>query len=87
VYYRQLHLNRPDPITFLPVTVDTSDHIYDDLSRFLFLHTHREASSVTNELPEESDQFRLLRAASLPNLKDSVGLIFAKASDEDFYTA
>ena len=29
----------------------------------------REASALTNELPEESDQFRFLRAACLANLK------------------
>jgi hypothetical protein len=37
IHYRQLYLNRPDPIAFLPVTVDTSDHIYDDFSQLLFL--------------------------------------------------
>jgi hypothetical protein len=26
----------------------------------LFFHTHREASILTGELPEESDQFRFL---------------------------
>ncbi len=46
-HYRQLYLNRPDPIVFayLTVTVDTSDHIYDDFSRLLFLHPHREVSA------------------------------------------
>ena len=47
----------------MPVTVDTSGRIYDDFSRLLFLHAHREASVLPNELPEESDQFRFLRAA------------------------
>jgi hypothetical protein len=47
-HYHQLYLNRPDPIAFLPVTVDTSD-------RLLFLHTHREASALTNELNRGSD--------------------------------
>ena len=32
--------------------------IYDDFSRLLFLHAHREVSALTNELLEESDQFR-----------------------------
>jgi len=36
--------------------------------------------SLNNKPPEESDQFRFLRAASLANLKGSVGLILAKAS-------
>jgi len=31
-----------------------SDHIYDDFSRLSFLHVHREASALVNELPEES---------------------------------
>ena len=54
--------------------------IYDDFSRLLFLHAHREASALTNELPEESGQFRFLRAACLVNIKGSVGLILAKVS-------
>ena len=58
---RQLYINRADPIAFMPVAVDTSVRIYDDFSRLLFLHAHREASALTNELPEESGQFRFLR--------------------------
>ena len=61
-------------------TVDTSGRIYDDFSRLLFLHANREASALDNELPEESGQFRFLRAAGLVNIKGSVGLILAKAS-------
>ncbi len=41
LHYRQIYLNRPDPIDFIPVTVDTSERIYDDSSRLLFLHAHR----------------------------------------------
>ena len=66
-YYRHLYLNHPDPIVFLPLEVDTTGRIYDDFIRFLFFHTHREVSSLTNELPEESDQFRFLRTACLAN--------------------
>ena len=55
--------------------------IYDDFSRLLFLDTHREASALSHDLPEELDQFRFLRAACLVNIKGSVGLILAKASD------
>ena len=65
----------------MPVAVDTGGRIYDDFSRLLFLHAHREASALANELPEESDQFRFLRGACLANIKGSVGLILAKASD------
>ncbi len=75
-HYRQLYINRPDPIAFMPVTVDTSGRIYDDFSRLLFLHTHREASALTNELQEESEQFRFLRTACYADIKGSVGLIF-----------
>jgi hypothetical protein len=47
----------------MPVAVDTAGRIYDDFSRLLFLNAHREASALANELPEESEQFRFLRAA------------------------
>jgi hypothetical protein len=47
----------------MPVAVDTSDRVYNDFSRLLFLHTHREASALANEIPEESEKFRFLRAA------------------------
>jgi hypothetical protein len=53
---RQIYLNRPDPITCMSLVVDTSVRVYDDFNRLLFLHPHRETSSLTNELPEESDQ-------------------------------
>jgi hypothetical protein len=32
-------------------------------------HAHREASALAGELPEESDQFRFLRASCFANLK------------------
>ena len=80
LHYRQLYVDRPEPITFIPVAVDTGGRIYDDFSRLLFLHVHREASPLSHELPEESDQFRFLHAACLANIKGSVGLILTKAS-------
>ena len=64
----------------MPVVVDTSGRIYDDFSCLLFLHSHRKTSAQDNELPEESDQFRFLRAPCVANLKGSSGLILAKAS-------
>jgi hypothetical protein len=79
-HYRQLYINRPEPIAFMPVAVDMAGCIYEDFSRLLFLHVHREASALSNELPEESEQFRFLRSACFPNIKGSVGLILAKAS-------
>ena len=48
---------------YIFVAVDTADRIYEDFSRLLFLHAHREASALADELPEESEQFRFLRAA------------------------
>ena len=33
LHYRQLYIDRPDPIVFMPVAVDTSDRIYDDFLR------------------------------------------------------
>ncbi len=61
LHYHQLYINRPDPIVFLPVEVDTTCRLYDDFSRLLFLHTHREVSALVNEMSEESDRFRFLR--------------------------
>ena len=57
-HYRQLYADKPDPVIFLPVAMNTSGHIYEDFVRLLFLHTHREVSILSGELPEESDQFR-----------------------------
>jgi hypothetical protein len=70
LHYLQLYINRPDPIDFLPVVVDTTGRLYDDFSRLLFLHDHREVSALDNEIPEESDQFRFLREVSYANIKE-----------------
>jgi hypothetical protein len=32
-HYRQVYANRPDPIVFLPITVSTSGHVYEDFTR------------------------------------------------------
>jgi hypothetical protein len=72
IHYRQLYMDRPEPIAFMPAAVDTSGRIYDDFLRLLFLHAHREASALANDIPEESGQFRFLRAACLANIKGSV---------------
>ena len=35
-HYRQIYLDdRPDPIAFMPVAVDTSGRVYDDFNRLL----------------------------------------------------
>ncbi len=39
-HHRQIYLNRPDPIAFMTVAVDTSGRVYDDFNRLLFLHAH-----------------------------------------------
>ena len=41
----------------MPVAVDTSDRNYDVFLRLIFLHDHREASALTNDIPEESVTF------------------------------
>jgi hypothetical protein len=64
-HYRQIYADRPDPIVFLSITVSTSGRVYEDFARLLFLHTYREASILVGELPEESEQFRFLRASRL----------------------
>jgi hypothetical protein len=45
-HYRQLYINRPEPIAFMPVVVDTAGRIYEDFSRLLFLYAHREGRNV-----------------------------------------
>jgi hypothetical protein len=63
----------------MPTAVSTSGRLYPDLIGLLFLHAHGEASALTNELPEESDQFRFIRAPCFANRKGSVGHTLAKA--------
>jgi hypothetical protein len=72
LHYRQLkrfsiiaNIDRPEPIAFMPVAVDTSGRIYDDFLRLLFLNDHREASALANDIPLVSGHFRFLRAACL----------------------
>jgi hypothetical protein len=78
--YRQLYINRPDPIGSyrlqLILQVD-----YMMILVVHILHVHRESSTLTNKIPEESGQFRFLRADCYVNIKGSVGLILVKASD------
>ena len=62
--YQRIYLDHLDPIVFLPLVVNTSGWICEDFILFLFLHVHRESSGLSNELPEESDQFRFLRDVS-----------------------
>ncbi len=79
-HYRQIYVDRTDPIVFLPITVSTSGHVYEDFGRLFFLQAHREVSILVGELPEESEQFRFFRVSRLDNLNGSVGLILVKDS-------
>ncbi len=54
--------------------------MHDEFIRLLFLHSHREASVLDDELPEESDKFRFLHVSCFANLKGTVGLITTKTS-------
>jgi hypothetical protein len=80
LHYRQLYINRQDPIAFLPSAGDITGRLYDDFSLLLFLFANREDSVLANEILEESDQFRFLRVFSYTNNKGSLGLILTKAS-------
>ena len=83
LHYHRFYEDLSDPSVFMSVPVNTSGdsgRLYDDFLCFLFFHTHREASVLSGELPEESDQFRFLHASCLTNLKNSVGFILAKSS-------
>ena len=64
----------------VPLAVDTTGRMYDEFIRLLLLHSHREVSVLTGELPEESDQFRFLRDSCFVNLKGVVGLFLEKES-------
>ncbi len=79
-HYRQIYEDSPDPIVFLSITVSTSGRVYEDFERLFFLHSHRETSILSGELPEESEQFRSCRVSRLANLKGSVGSILTKSS-------
>jgi hypothetical protein len=44
--------NSSDPIAFIPIAASTSARLYPDFIRLLFLHAHREASALANEVPK-----------------------------------
>ena len=79
-HYRNLYWNHPDPIVFIPLSVDITGRMYGEFVRLLFLHAHHETSSLVNELPEESDKFHFLHSSCFVNLKGVVGLIMSKTS-------
>jgi hypothetical protein len=81
IHYLQLYIDRPEPIVFMTVVVDTSDCIYDDFLRLLFLYSHRETSTFGNDIPQESGHFRFLHSPCLANI--DFGESFGH---EDFHT-
>jgi hypothetical protein len=40
----------------MPLVVNTSVRLYDDFIHLIFLHAHREATTLVHGLPEKSDQ-------------------------------
>ena len=79
-HYRQNYAELPKPVVFMPVPASTSGRINEDFLRLLFLHANRETIVLVGELPEESAQFRFIRASCLVNVKGSVGLMLTKVS-------
>jgi hypothetical protein len=45
-HYRNLYLNHPGPIAFIPLAVDNTGRMYDEFIRLLFLHAHCEVSAL-----------------------------------------
>ena len=80
---RQLYVDKPDPIIFMSVSVNTSGHVYDNFVRLIFLYVSRESGVLSGELKENlnSHEVHFLHTVSLTNLKDSVGLILTKTSE------
>ena len=79
-HYKRLYAELPNPVVFLPVAASTSGRINEETLRLLFLHANREAGALAGEVPEESAQFRFIRAACLANLKGSLGLMLSKTT-------
>ncbi len=66
-HYRQKYAALPEPVVFMPVAASTSGRINEECLLLLFLLAHWDASVLAGELPEESAQFRFIRAACLAN--------------------
>ena len=60
--------------------MSTSGRINEEFLLLLFLHVNWEDNVLSGELPEESTQFRFIRATCLANLKGSIGLMLDKVS-------
>ena len=79
-HYRQKYDELPEPVVFMTVVASTSGRINEEFFLLLFFHDHRDPSSLSGELPEESAQFRFIRSSCLDNLKGSIGLMLPKVS-------
>ena len=65
-YYRNLYLNRLDPIAFIPLAVDTTGRLYDEFIHLLFLHAqYRRSISLSSSTPEHLTDDELLLSAFL----------------------
>ncbi len=72
-------------ISFLPAFVSTSTRMQGEFWRFHFLQAHRETEAHFNAIAKpsqrnNSDMFRVRRAAFYQSLKSKVGLAAAKAA-------
>jgi hypothetical protein len=79
-HYRQKYTELTEPVVFMSIAASTFGRINEEFLHLLSLHAHRDASVLSGEFPEESAQFRFIRAACLANLKGSIGLMLAKPS-------
>jgi len=79
-HYKRIYVELPKPVVFLPVAASTSGRINEETISLLFLHANREASALAGEVPEESAQFRFIRAACLADLGGSLGLMLPKTA-------
>ena len=59
-HYRNVYLNRPDPIAFIPLAVDTTGRLYDDFIRLLFLkHRLCLMDCLRNRISFDSSKLRV----------------------------
>ena len=69
-HLNHIYVERP----VLPVAVNTSVRINEEFLLLYVLNSNREASALSGEYPEESDQLCFLRSDCLTNLKGLSGM-------------
>jgi hypothetical protein len=62
-HYRQIYVNRTDPIVFLPIAVSTSGRVYEDFALLFFLHT-RSTGTLTKGIVRTVSNFRTVWKSS-----------------------